>query len=295
MLDRLSFLFGEAMQGLRRHGLMTFAAVSTVAIALYLIGGLGYVYLQLTRQVNAASGQFEMRAFLNDDATRAQISESAQAVRKIPGVKSAIWIPKEIAWEKDRQKNPEITRGLDNPYPDALKITLADVRQIKQIVPLIEKAPYIQSNGVMYHDPAQQFLNDMLTLIRWLGALLGGLLFGTAGVLIYNAIRLTIDSRRREIRIMQLVGASHLTIRIPFLIEGGVQGALGGLVATALLWGTYDAIGNYVQQNLTAFKQFGDFSALPVAGLLMVVGATYGVGCSLLAIRRPAKMRGHAG
>lgn len=294
MLDRLSFLIGEALQGLRRHGLMTFAAVSTVAVALYLIGGLGYVYVQIDRTVAQISNRFEIQAYFKDDTTQAQISTTAQAIRKLDGVKSAVWIPKAHAWRREQERNPEITRGLENPFPDALKITLSDISKLESIADSVQSMERIEPEGVMYHDPMQRFLNDMLRLIRWLGALLGGLLFITAGILIYNAIRLTLDARKREIRIMQLVGATYLTVRVPFLIEGAVQGALGGALATGLLWATYASVQTYVQSNMSALNQMGVFPLGWMGSMLVAAGALYGVGCSVIAIRRPASMRGPA-
>jgi len=78
--------------------------------------------------------------------------------------------------------------------------------------------------GVVYLKAEQNFLEKTLYFIRWLGLVFGGLLFLTGGILIYNAIHMAVLARRVEIRIMRLVGASQLTIRIPFLIEGLCKG-----------------------------------------------------------------------
>lgn len=294
MLDRIEFVFGEALQGLRRHGLMTFAAISTVAVALYLLGGLGMVYLRVQSFASSLSSQYEIQAYFKDGTTLDQIKAAAQATRKISGVGAVVHIPKERAWEKTKRQNPELTAGLDNPYPDALKVTVADLKQTTAIVEALKAESSIQPDGVMYHDPTQRFLNDLMRLIRWLGIGLGGLLFITAGILIYNAIRLTIDARRREIRIMQLVGASHLTVRAPFLIEGAIEGALGGLAATGLLWLSFQSVSNYVERNLVSMSRPDTFAIAPIALTLLVVGAGYGMVCSWFAVRKPSKLRGGA-
>lgn len=291
MLDRFEFVFGEGVQGMRRHGLMSFAAISTVAVALYLIGGLGYLYFELQTYASQLSSRYEIQAFLKDGATPQIISETARKVRSIEGVASVVHIPKERAWERTKRENPELTVGIDNPYPDAIKVTVGDLSKTTEIVDALKSIGSIQADAVMYHDPTQRFLNDMMRLIRWIGAALGGLLMATAGVLIYNAIRLAIDSRRREIRIMQLVGASHATIRVPFLIEGAVQGAIGGVVAAVALWGTYEALARYIKMNLTAFGSPEPFLFLPALLLTTCGGLAYGIVCSMLAIRRPSKVR----
>lgn len=292
MLDRLEFMLGEAVQGIRRHGLMSFAAVSTVAVALYLLGGLGYLYFQIQGYATQLSTRYEIQAFFRDGATPAQVQETARKIRALDGVGAAVHIPKERAWEKTQRENPELTVGLENPYPDAIKVTVGDLGKTAEIVAAIQALGTIQADAVMYHDPTQRFLNDLLKLIRWLGFGLGGLLFLTAGILIYNAIRLTIDGRRREIRIMQLVGASHLTIRVPFFLEGALEGALGGLIATALLWATYRSLYAYVANNLTALHSMGPFALGQTLAILLAAGVLYGMACTTLAIRRPARMRG---
>lgn len=294
MLDRIEFMLAEAIQGMRRHGLMSFAAISTVAVALYLIGGLGYVYLQVQGYAETLSSRYEIQAFFKDGATMSQIHEAAVEVRKIQGVGAAVHIPRAKAWEKTQRENPELTVGLENPYPDALKIVVKELKRTSQIVEALKGMEAFQTDEIRYHDPTQRFLNDLMRLIQWLGAVLGGLLTATAGILIYNAIRLTIDGRRREIRIMQLVGASHFSVRAPFVIEGAIEGALGGAVATMLLWATYGTVASYVEANLTTLHTMGSFALGAVATSMLLLGAGYGVLCSLMAIRKPIRLREEA-
>lgn len=291
MFDRIEFMFGEAFQGMRRHGIMTFAAVTTVAIALYLLGGLTYLYFQVNQFSGQLASRYEIQASFKDGTSKTQISEAAQKIRVLPGVKSAVWIPKDKAWEKQQKQNPELTAGLENPLPDSLKITMADVAKVPAVVDSVKRIPTIQPDEVMHFEPLQRYLVDTSRMIQWLGVVLGGLLSTIAGILIYNAIRLTIDGRRKEIRIMQLVGASHLTVRIPFFIEGFVQGLLGGLGACGLLYATYRWVDWYVNSNLTVIGKLGEFNLLPTCLVLSAIGAFYGTACSVLAIHGPARLR----
>jgi cell division transport system permease protein len=109
-------------------------------------------------------------------------------------------------------------------------------------------------------------------------------------VLIYMAIRLTVLSRRLEIRVMQLVGASRLTMQVPFLFEGIVQGAVGGLWATFMIWVAHQVLVGYV----ATFQSIDSVPALPVSaflGVLVGAGALYGLLCSSLAVNTPLKYR----
>jgi cell division protein FtsX len=89
---------------------------------------------------------------------------------------------------------------------------------------------------------------------------------------------------------MQLVGASRFTIRVPFLFEGACQGAIGGVVASLILWGTHYVLG----QALSSYDVFGplpDLPVLPMAGALATVGAAYGLFSGALALSAPLRYR----
>lgn len=291
--DRIEFLISEAFVALRRNALMTFAAISTTAVALFLIGGLGYVYTQLNKSTEAEAGRFEMRVFLKDGTKRADIQEMAKALRGINGVAKVVLIPKEAAWQKYKEEHDQaMTAGIDNPLPDSFKIVLTDVSKAPAVKDEIVKMPEVlPENGVQFMQEVQELMSGLRRLIRWLGVVLGGLLLVTGGILIYNAIRLAIISRRREIRIMQLVGASHFTVQTPFILEGAIQGFLGGAIASLLLWPANIVVERYVHTNLSNVKDFPAFPLWNILYTLGFVGAVYGVLCSILAVREPLRYR----
>src|SRR5580658_6042832 len=114
LFDRIGFLIGEAMIAMRRNLTMTFAAVITAAVALYLIGGLAYVYLRMSEYANSLTGRFEMRVILRDGATPDAISATANTIRQLDGVSGVYWIPRDTAWKADQSKYPELTEGVEN-------------------------------------------------------------------------------------------------------------------------------------------------------------------------------------
>lgn len=289
MLDRVEFLLGEAWVALRRNGWMTFAAVSTAAVALFLLGGLGHLYLSLDAYAASVSSRFEMRAFLRDGTPMSEISATANRIRAIPDVAQVVWIPKARAWERYQREHPDLTVGLENPFPDALKIRLKNLDAAGNVAASISALSQIESGGVVYLDDEQRLVSEAQRLIRWMGAILVGLSLFTAGILIFNAIRATILARRREVRIMQLVGASHSTIQLPFLLEGGVQGAVGGFVSGILLLALHAAVVGFVG-NFDAIGQPGPFPFWSATGFLTAVGAAFGILCSWLAVWNPMKL-----
>jgi cell division transport system permease protein len=295
MIDRVHFLLVEAFMALRRNGWMTFAAVSTAAVALFLLGGLGYVYLRVLQSAESFSLKFEMRVFLKDGTTFDQIRQTATSIRRIDGVQSAVWIPKDKAWEKEQEKNPELTEGLENPLPDGFKVMLKDLSKTDAVEKEIRRLPHVLDTpeGVVYRGDEQLLMEEILTFCRWLGGVLGGLLLITAGILIYNAIRLTVVARRREIRIMQLVGASQFTVRTPFVIEGMVQGAIGGALSALLIMGAQSGLLSFIS-TMTFGKNFPPFPLWSAMAWLSLAGALFGFICSSLAVREPLKFRSGA-
>lgn len=290
MLDKLEFLLTEAAVALRRNSLMTFAAVTTVAVSLFLLGGLGYVYWRIIEYAESLPGRFEMQVFLRDGATLNTVEETAAKIRGIEGVRTATWIPRDKRWELEKRENPSLTQGIENPYPEAFKVTLTDLSLSDQVAAAIREVAAVDPEGVVYLEQEQRLVDQALRLVRGLGGIVGGMLFLTGGILIYNAIRLAVNSRRLEIRIMQLVGATRLTVQVPFLIEGIVQGAIGGMVATlGLFFAHY-----YVASFVNTFQAIGSPPAFPAwtfLGALSAVGATYGLLCSTLALRAPLRYR----
>lgn len=293
MLDRIEFLFTEALVALRRNGWMTAAAISTSGIALFLLGGLGYVYWRAAASLSDVSGRFEVRVYLKDGASMATIKETATKIRKIEGVRTVNWIPRDKAWERFKQQNPSITEGLDNPFPDGYKVIVTDVNFTRKVGAAIQAMPVVlpTPDGVVFQEDEERFLRELLTLARTIGGVAGTILIITAGVLIFNAIRLTIDARRREIRVMQLVGATMTTVRAPFVIEGTLQGILGGLIATVLIRLSQTGLEAYVVRNLSSTWHIPDFPFILVLLVLSGVGGVFGLFCSSLAVRGPSRFQ----
>lgn len=293
MFDRLEFILGEALTALSRNRLMTVAAVTTVAASLFLFGGLGYAYYRINHYAQDIPGKFNMRVYLRDEATAKDVREFASQVRMIPGVATASWIPKDKAWERWKKEQPSgLTEGVENPFPEGFKVVLSDLKKSDSVVAAIKAMPIVApENGVKYLRDEQNFVDGLLTALRVVGAVVGGILFLIAGVLIYNAIRLTVLSRRIEIRIMQLVGASRATVYVPFLIEGMLQGIVGALVAAGLVIGAYHGFRMVMEKMVNFAHSPAPFPYLAVVAILTAAGALYGVLCSVFAIRAPLKYR----
>ncbi|MCU0315942.1 MAG: ABC transporter permease [Fimbriimonadaceae bacterium] len=293
MLDRIEFLLSEAITSLKRNNWMTFAAINTSAMALFILGGLTYLYVSVSAYAATLQDRFEMKVFLKEGVSVEQKQALEPRIKAIDGVRSVVFKDKATVLQEFKRDNPGIemeTKGLelDNPMPDTYVVTYRELRKADEIARVIAGFPEVEPNGVNYLADEQRFLDQSLVAMRWLGVILGGVMLLTSGVLIYNTIRLTIMARRREIRIMELVGANRFMVWTPMFIEGVIQGLTGGLLATGVLFVTHVIVGAL----MGAFFRGQGIGAFPLASLLtwlLIAGGLYGLLCSYLAIREPKR------
>lgn len=291
MFDRIGFWLGECWAAFRKNGLLSFASIATVAVSMFLLGGLGYAYWRVSAYAETVPSMFDMRVHLRDGTSARQISETAARLRGIPGVKSAAWLPRDKMWQLERQKNPAIA-DVPNPLPDAFKVVLDKLDDSDAVASEIRKLPTVRDDeyGVVFLGNEQRFASEGLRIIRSIGVGAGALLLLAAGLLIFVTVKLTVHARRLELRVMRLVGASGFTIRSPFYVEGFVYGAIGGALACLLLRGVAEAASKF----LAGFQSFGSLPAFPLSGalvLLSTTGAAFGLLCALFAVRVPHRFR----
>jgi cell division transport system permease protein len=285
MLDRLTFILGEWLVSIRRNIGMVILGIITVSVCIFISGGLALTYFGVLKYGQSVSDKFEMRVFLNDKTTTSQISIVAKQIRLLDGVATVNWIPRDKAWEKLKAENPEITKDLDNVLPDAFKVVLKDLSKSDTVAQSIQALPQVEPDGVHYLKNAQKQVEESLRFLKWIGLVAGGLLALVSGVLIFTVVRLTAMSRRLELRIMSLVGASYFTIYMPLLLEGTFQGLLGGLLASCLLRISYDQLYGVLQR----YQFLNDLPTFPNNQVFLVcamAGAGYGLLCSALALLR---------
>lgn len=290
MLDKIEFMLSEAAVSLRRNSLMTFAAVTTSAMALFLLGGIGLVYISLAKLATSIESKFEMRVLMKDAPSAEEIKTLGTNIGKLPGVAKVEFKSRDKVWEEFKKQNPGVVKDvgndIENPLPDTYTVTLKDLKNVKGIASQIQAMPEVLQNGVKYLGDLQEFLEKAMSALRWTGFILGGWMLLTGGILIYNTVKLAMEARRKEMRIMELVGATRLMVVTPLLIEGAVQGLLGAIIATLILSGAYGFTVNVV----TRFDQAKVPDSFPFQSTILVlglIGLAYGLFCSIVAIREP--------
>lgn len=290
-LSTLEFLVGEALSGLFRNRLMATAAVFTAAISLTITAGFSVTALSVRHATEKLPQDFDMAIYLKREVTQVQANAFGEYLKDMPGLLKVTFISKEEGWREFKKSlGAEISTEdvLYNPVLDAYKVSLRNPGQSASLVENIKKRKEV--DDVVWHQNEVQFFTRLGQVVTVAGSLTGGLLFLGTAFIIGNTIRLGIFSRRREIAIMRLVGATPAMIRLPFLLEGILIAGVGAGLAAGLVL----VVGNYLSdiagqiQMVTRYFESGVQPLHLVSGML-AVGFALGAVSSSLSIRRYLK------
>lgn len=290
MLDwgRVRFFWAEVAQNFTRNITMALTAVGTIAIAIVLLG----VFLFLRTSFNIVMqnfvGQVAVAVYLRDDATGQQINTLMQEAKSDPRIDSVRFVTKKQAFER-LQKTLRGQFNLNllnrNPLPNTIIIHTYIPTDVPPIAAEMQHKPGV--NVVNFGSDVTERLLRAETLFSAIGAGIIALLLLSTSLIMYNTIRLTVFARQREIRIMQLVGATGWAVRWPFVFEGILSGVAGALLGLAALQTGYRVFAPKVILNLP-FIPF-NISQVPMHYLaleLLLVGALVGMLSSLFSVSR---------
>ncbi|GAB4370368.1 MAG: permease-like cell division protein FtsX [Elainellaceae cyanobacterium] len=293
LLTKSDYLLRETLLGLKRGGWMNWAAVSTVTVLLFLFGTSLETSWQLDKLLNQFGSQLEVSVYLDTGIQAEDIMPLAQAM---PEVSSVTPVTKEDAWGalvqdlglSDIQGATEQLNG--NPLVDELKVKS---RESDAVPALAEKLKQLQGvDEVQYVTEAVQRITQLNEGLNWLSLGITTMLTLTAIAVITTTIRLIVMARRREIEVMQLVGATTTWIYLPFILQGLTLGIVGALIAWGLITGVQQFIGNLLAQQaefiqfLTASMRLNRQEMILLPLCLLGLGGSVGLLGSLFAVRR---------
>jgi cell division transport system permease protein len=289
LIRSIPFLFHEAFLNIRRHGLATLAVVSTVAVALCILCAFGLIGWQFHVVTDRLPRQFEAHAFLDRRLEPEEVEQIRDEVQAMPGIKSVRLVTRQQAWAKYKGEyaGPKSDlEGMDeNPLPDKLEVQAVSPEQTLGISARIRGIP-----GVERVLDGAEVLRSLIAIHRFVrtGTLvLAALLALGLTAIISNSIRITLFARRREIRVMQLVGATNAFVRLPFLLEGIFDGLAGAAIAGGLMYAAYRYLNREVLPNLAFAGEFRFSLNVPIClGAIVACGAVLGLFGSSVSVRR---------
>jgi cell division transport system permease protein len=287
MALRFDYFFRETFQGLKRNGLVAFAAVSTAFIALFLLGGALLVSREVGLLIKQTEANVEVSVFLRDDISPTQQQRLNGLLNEMPEVALVRYESKTQAYARFKDIFSNQQDLVDNVTEDALpasfRVKLINPEQFEVV-----SARLAGEAGIDNIVDQRNILKRLFAVTRVfrVGVLAVAIvMLVSAAALIGNTVRLAVFNRRKEIGIMRLVGATNWHIRLPFLIEGVIEGLLGAGAAV---------LGLFVMKVLFIDPLRGNVGFLPLVGTEDVIYAVpwlLGIGVLVAAIASLFAMR----
>jgi cell division transport system permease protein len=276
----------EGFSGFKRAKLSMFAAVFTICVSLLLLSFFAILFLNANSVVNSLREKVEMEAFLNDQLSNDQITEVKGLVEMLDGVREVHYVSKEEAAKIFLQEfGEDIFKILNfNPLPASLKIFLKEgYKTAKHAESIVQQIKSLKGvDDVIYRKQLLEMLDERAKLFLWITFGIGIFITLSSVILVANTIRLAIYAKRKIIQTMKLIGATRGFIRLPFLLEGFLQGLLGGLIAAGIVFVLF----NYLEQWLTVSLSQFVYVQPYYYSIIVGVGCVLGLFGSMISVRR---------
>ncbi|MFM8522596.1 MAG: cell division protein FtsX [Acidimicrobiaceae bacterium] len=297
MFSRIAYAFRETWESFRRNITLTAAAVLTSAVSLLLVGSTFLIQRAFENLLVQWRGDVEMIVFVRSDASAEQIALIDSVLRASPtiiDVEKLRYLNKIESYEEAKRifAGDQVTLGLLTPetIPTQFKVVPLsdDPTLVRSLSDQYRTLPGVEA--VALAEDEFEVISTLSNFIRVVTLITSLVLLLVAVGLIWNTIRTAMFARRREIEVMKLVGATNWFIRVPFMLEGLLQGLIGGFVSCGGLWLLNSAWTN----GVTGFKPGTGISSLVVPDsyltsvmfILLAIGAVVGaVGSAIAATR----------
>jgi cell division transport system permease protein len=294
LFERSGFFVFRALRNMRQSPMLCGAAVGTVAVALTILAFFAIVVLNVQKLTRHWSEDVQVVAFIDTAPEERLLRQWIADIRGLPEVEKVEFVSSIEALKRFKKRladDADLLEGVDlDILPASLEITLnEDSRNRVAVSTLVSRLR--QNTGLSDLRYGQEWLERFeafVSLLQLAGAILGGFLLFAALFIVANTIKLTLYARRDELEIMALVGATPMFIKSPFLLEGALQGALGGGLAVA---GAYALFQLFLRQGLDSLLLASGVERvtfLPMSWqlLLIAAGVLLGLTGSLLSLRK---------
>ena len=293
-LNRLFHLIKEGIKSIFTHGFMSFASVTIIVACLLIMGSFSLLSFNINEMIGEMERDNEILAFVDENLSDEEAMDLQHRIEAISNVSSVRFVSREEAFENFKAEYDDASRFEDLPdttlrhryaiHMDDLALmesTAADIKAVNGIADVgaeleIGKAIIVVRNVI-----------SVISLI------IIAILFVVSVFIMNNTIKLATFSRREEIAIMKMVGASNSFIRFPFIVEGLILGLLGGAIAFFVQWGLYSLVTDKLMTSLigTLVSVIAfDVLLWPMLAIFLGIGLVVGVFGSSVAIRNYLKV-----
>jgi len=287
---RLRLVFSEALSSLGANLSTTVAATMTVLIGMFLLGLFIALGTWVVSWSDHVKRELVVKVYFAPDSTKAQMNAVANRLSANPDVKTVTFISKKEALKEMTKRFPTLVQNLpSNPLPDSLEVVPKHGEQTEAIALSLKPRPAGVDN-VKYGKKTAHRILSVAKVIESFFLIAVLVLLAASTLLIANTIRLSIFSRRREIEVMKLVGATNWFVRGPFMLEGLICGAAGSLAAVILLLLGKTLVMPTILPHINAGSDVQALSFTLNALILIGVGLLLGAAGSGLTLRRFLKV-----
>ena len=244
----MNLVVREALLSFRRAPVLSILSITTIAFALFVVSLVTLVALNVRRELTRVEERVEIALYLRRGTPIDIVTVAMGDIESFPEVASVTYVTEEQALERARRELAEF-RGIfedleTNPLPASLEVRLRpgfrDTEHVTRVAARLEGFRFAED--IRFGREWIERLDRLRDIAGAVSLLIGAAFAAASIIIIGTTIRMTVLQRSREIAIMRLVGATDQFIRRPFLLEGGIKGALGGIAAVALCYGAFWAV-----------------------------------------------------
>ena len=241
MLEKIRYFIRRAVRNMRQWPLLCTAAILTMAVALATVATFFLVVVNVEQLAKSWTKEIQVVAYLEKALPPREISQTISRLKQIPEVESVAYVSQNEALRRFKSRLGEdasLLEGISrNLLPASFELGLhPDFRNRQGVEKVVRKLENtLDIEDLRYGQTWLERFNDFVDMLRFVGMVLGGFLLFAALFIVSNTIKLTLYARRDELEIMALVGATMRFIKVPFLLEGAIQGIIGGLLSLGFL------------------------------------------------------------
>jgi cell division transport system permease protein len=294
MVVRVAYFMKRALRNMRQSPVLSLASVATVAVALALLAFFAIAVLNV-QQLTASWGEtLAIVVYLDEVPDEKIVNGWVKAIESYPETSKVTFVSRQSAFDRFLKRlgnDADLIEGLGaDILPASLEISLGDDwRSEAAIATLVERLRNDHRfEDLQYGQGWLEKLQAFLLLLRVSGSALGGFLVFAALVIVTNTIKLTLYARQDELEAMAMVGGTSLFIKLPYLVEGALQGLLGGVTALGLSFLVFQIVLQKSLGSLLLITGIDTIHFLPPIwqGMLVVGGSLIGLLGSLFALRK---------
>ena len=292
-MSRFFFLLGQGIKNIFTHGFMSFASVAVITACLFIMGCFSLITLNIDNMIAEMQSQNRVIAYVDEALDEDEARALESKVSKVANIETCEFVTREEAMTSfESDYDADLFENIDSSvFRHRYVLSLTDLSLMQETKTDLENIDGIAD--VRAHlDYAEKFVT-LRNIVSIVSVILVVTLFVVSLFIMTNTIKLATFTRREEIAIMRMVGATNGFIRLPFVVEGLILGALGGAIAYGLVALVY----HLATQKLLAAMAFGfvvlvpfQTVALPLLGVFLGVGILVGVLGGVSAIRNYLKV-----